>query len=276
MLLGILDVMSDIAIPMGARELPGYLAVPEGGPWPGVVIVFEAMGANADMRAQADRFAAQGYLAVLPDLYDGAPWVRCVTKAMRDMRARRGPTYDHIEATRACLAGRDDCTGDVGVCGFCMGGGFALVAAAKYDFKVAASNYGILPGRPEESLRGACPIVGNYGAADPTLRGAADKLERALTIAGVTHDVKEYPATGHSFLTGFARPPRWAQSRRSSSAWARAARTPPTGGTASSPSSANTSLKNLQRKGARRVQPNQGCRTAWVWVTWATRRVVSS
>ncbi|TDD39939.1 dienelactone hydrolase family protein [Actinomadura sp. KC06] len=200
--------MSDITIPAGARELPGYLAVPDGeGPWPGVVIVFEAMGANTDMRAQADRFAANGYLAVLPDLYGGAPWVRCVTKAMRDMRARRGPTYDHIEATRAWLAARDDCTGDVGVCGFCMGGGFALVAAAKYDFQAASVNYGMLPRRPEEALRGACPIVASYGGADPALRRAADKLERALTIADVTHDVKEYPGAGHSFLTGFAPPP---------------------------------------------------------------------
>ncbi|TDC46717.1 dienelactone hydrolase family protein [Actinomadura sp. KC345] len=194
--------MSDITIPAGERELPGYLAVPDGeGPWPGVVIVFEAMGANEDMRAQADRFAANGYLAVLPDLYDGAPWIRCVTKAMRDMRSRRGPAYDHIEAARAWLAGRDDCTGGVGVCGFCMGGGFTLVAAAKYDFQAAAVNYGMLPRRPEEALRGACPIVANYGGADPTLRGAAGKLERALDGAGVTHDVKEYPATGHSFLT---------------------------------------------------------------------------
>ena len=194
--------MSDIMIPAGERELPGYLAVPEGeGPWPGVVIVFEVMGANADMRAQADRFAANGYLALLPDLYNGAPWLRCVTKAMRDMRSRRGPAYEHIEAARAWLAGRDDCTGGVGVCGFCMGGGFALVAAARYDFQAAAVNYGMLPRRPEEALRGACPIVANYGGADPTLRGAAGRLERALSRAGVTHDVKEYPATGHSFLT---------------------------------------------------------------------------
>ncbi|MCP9976649.1 dienelactone hydrolase family protein [Actinomadura madurae] len=197
--------MSEISIPAGGREIPGYLAVPEGeGPWPGVVIVFEAMGANADMRAQADRFAANGYVAVLPDLYDGAPWIRCVTKAMRDMRAQRGPAYEHIEAARAWLAGRDDCTGDVGVCGFCMGGGFALVAAAKYDFTAAAANYAILPRRPEESLRGACPIVASYGGADPTLRGAAAKLERALTAArrrarreGVSGDGARLPHRVH-------------------------------------------------------------------------------
>ncbi|MFD0903802.1 dienelactone hydrolase family protein [Actinomadura sediminis] len=194
--------MTDVEIPTGSRDLPGYLAVPEGeGPWPGVVVLFEALGPTADMRAQADRFAAHGYLAVLPDLYGGAPWLRCVTKAMRDMRAGRGATYDAIEATRAWLAGRDDCTGDIGVCGFCMGGGFALVAAARYDFRAAAVNYGMLPRRPEEALRDACPIVAGYGAADPTLRGTARKLERVLTDAGVPHDVKEYPGTGHGFLT---------------------------------------------------------------------------
>jgi carboxymethylenebutenolidase len=200
--------MPDIVIPAGTRELPGYLAVPEGeGPWPGVVVLFEAMGANADMRAQADRFASRGYLAVLPDLYAGAPWVRCVRKALRDMRAQRGAAYDFIEATRVWLAGRADCTGSVGVCGFCLGGGFALVAAAKYDFQAASVNYGILPRRPEEALRGACPIVASYGGADRSLRGAARRLERALTLADVAHDVKEYPATGHSFLTDSA-PPR--------------------------------------------------------------------
>ncbi|RAY16287.1 dienelactone hydrolase family protein [Actinomadura craniellae] len=199
--------MADVTIPAGARELPGYLAVPDGeGPWPGVVVLFEAMGATADMRAATDRFAAHGYLAVLPDLYAGAPWLRCVRKAMRDMRAQRGPTYDHIEATRAWLAGRDDCTGAVGVAGFCMGGGFALVAAARYGFQAAADNYGILPRKPEEALRGACPIVASYGSADRSLPGAARKLERALTAAGVPHDVKEYPGTGHSFLTGYVPP----------------------------------------------------------------------
>ncbi|MQY09114.1 dienelactone hydrolase family protein [Actinomadura macrotermitis] len=199
--------MADITVPVGARQRPAYLAVPEGeGPWPAVVIVFEALGGVADMRDQADRFAAQGYLAVLPDLYDGAPWYRCIRKTMLEMLRRRGPSYDYIEAARVWLAGREDCTGKVGVVGFCMGGGFALVAAARYDFQAAAANYGILPRHAEKVLEGACPIVASYGGKDNSLRGAAGKLERALTIAGVTHDVKEYPGAGHSFLTGTTAP----------------------------------------------------------------------
>ncbi|MGI5162864.1 dienelactone hydrolase family protein [Spirillospora sp. CA-253888] len=194
--------MADITISSGPRRLPAYLAVPEGeGPWPAVVIIFEALGANADMRAQADRFAREGYLAVLPDLYEGAPWYRCVRKATRDLLARRGPSFAHIEAARAWVAGRADCTGRVGVVGFCMGGGFALVAAAEQDFQAAAVNYGILPRHAERVLEGACPIVANYGGRDRTLPRAARRLEHALTVLDVPHDVKEYPEAGHSFLT---------------------------------------------------------------------------
>lgn len=185
-----------------SRELPAYLAVPEGeGPWPAVVILFESFGDNADMRAQADRFAARGYLAVLPDLYGGRHWVRCVRKTFRDLLARRGPTFAHIEAARRWAAERDDCTGRVGVVGFCMGGGFALVAAAKLDFQAAAVNYGIVPRHAERVLEGACPIVATYGGEDRTLPGAAAKLERALNLLDVPHDVKEYAGAGHSFLT---------------------------------------------------------------------------
>ena len=49
-------------------------------------------------------------------------------------------------------------------------------------------------------MAGACPIVGSYGAKDRSLRGAAGRLEQALTAAGVAHDVKEYPEAGHGFL----------------------------------------------------------------------------
>ncbi|WP_033324004.1 dienelactone hydrolase family protein [Actinomadura atramentaria] len=195
--------MTDISISVGGVERPAYLAVPAGeGPWPAVVVVFESFGANADMRAQADRLAAHGYLALMPDLYDGKPWIRCVRKAFRDLLARRGPSFAFIEAARAWLAARPDCTGRVGVIGFCMGGGFALVAAAKYDFDAAAVNYGILPRHAEEVLAGACPIVASYGKKDRSLIGAARRLDRTLTVLGVEHDVKEYPEAGHSFLTG--------------------------------------------------------------------------
>ena len=59
---------------------------------------------------------------------------------------------------------------------------------------------GRFPKDAESFLSGACPIVGSFGAKDRTLRGAADRLERALTANDVAHDVTEYPDAGHSFL----------------------------------------------------------------------------
>jgi carboxymethylenebutenolidase len=198
----------DILVP-GATTVPAlkaYLAVPAGeGPWPGVVVLHEAFGLNDDTRAQADRLAAAGYLAVAPNLFT-AGGVRCLRATFGAMLSGHGPAFGDIEATRAWLVGRADCTGRAGVIGFCLGGGFAL-AAATTGFDASAPNYGRLPKDAPAVLAGACPIVASYGGRDASLRGAAATLETVLTDLGVEHDVTEYPGAGHSFLNQAAAGP---------------------------------------------------------------------
>ena len=190
-------------IPGGASapELNAHLAVPPvgDGPWPGVVVLHESFGLIDDIRQQADRLAGAGYLAVAPDLFTAGGYVRCVRATFRSLMRGEGKPFEDIEAVRAWLAERADCTGRVGVVGFCMGGSFALLTAAR-GFDASAPNYAHLPRDLDAALRGACPIVASYGAKDRTLRGTAAKLEGALERAGVTHDVVEYPGAGHSFL----------------------------------------------------------------------------
>jgi carboxymethylenebutenolidase len=123
-----------------------------------------------------------------------------VLATLQASRSGRGAAYDDIEAARRWLYQREDCTGRVGIIGFCMGGGFALLSAPRSEFAAASVNYGEVPEDAVQRLRGACPIVASYGRRDVTLRGRAERLERALSELGVPHDVKEYEEAGHSFL----------------------------------------------------------------------------
>jgi carboxymethylenebutenolidase len=195
--------MSDISYPVMGGTAGGYLAIPAGdGPWPGVVVVHEAFGLNDDIRRKAARLAAHGYLALAPDLYGGKPWIRCIRSAIGQVRARAGPAFTAIEAAREFLAVRRDCSGQTGVIGFCLGGGFALLCAPREGFAAAAVNYSEVPRDAEDVLAGACPIVGSYGGRDRAISSEQpERLQRALAVLEIPHDVKVYPGAGHRFMS---------------------------------------------------------------------------
>ncbi len=189
--------------------VPAHLAVPAGeGPWPGLVLVHEAFGLDDNMRAHAARLAQAGYLVVVPDLFSRGRRVACLRATFAALRRGRGPAFDDIEGARSWLAADRRCTGRVGVVGFCMGGGFALVLAGRPGWGAAVVNYGMLPDSPD-ALDGACPVVASYGGRDRFLTGAAERLEVALDARGVPHDVAEYPHAGHSFLNPEDLTPWW-------------------------------------------------------------------
>lgn len=93
--------MPDEIIRSAASDVPVYVAAPEGdGPWPGVVVVHDALGMTSDLRRQADWLASEGFLAAAPDLYHRGGRMRCMFATMRAAVRGEGDAFGDLDATR--------------------------------------------------------------------------------------------------------------------------------------------------------------------------------
>lgn len=176
------------------------LARPERpGVGPGVVVVHDIFGMQEDTRRHCRRFAEAGYVAIAPDLMgEGSP--TCTVSTIASALREEGPAFAIIEAARAVLVEQGPADpARIGITGFCLGGGFALLAAADGAYAVAAPFYGRVP-RSAERLRGICPTIGQFGAQDLIFRPDAARLPRHLEALGVPHEVIVHEGAGHSFM----------------------------------------------------------------------------
>jgi carboxymethylenebutenolidase len=192
--------MTTIQIDTPDGPIDALLNLPEGqGPWPGVVVIHDIIGYGPDKESINERIARGGYVALTPNLYSRGGRIRCITRVMRELLTQRGRALDDILAARDHLQALPECSGRVGIAGFCMGGQFALVMSPK-GFGASAPFYGTpLPRHLSETLEGACPIVASFGGRDPLGRGAPDRLREVTAAKQITTDIKVYPGVGHSF-----------------------------------------------------------------------------
>jgi carboxymethylenebutenolidase len=175
-----------------------YAAIPEK-PTRGMVIIHEIFGGGQpEIHRVAERFAARGYAAVAPTLFDFILRPSCLRAAMLTMKTGEGPFVDQLRRARGWLCEETGLAeSQVGLIGFCMGGGFALAAGRGWG--AVSTNYGDVP--KKELLHGIGPVIGCYGGRDVAFGDGAAKLEGALQPMDVEVETHTFPTVGHSFLT---------------------------------------------------------------------------
>lgn len=214
----------DIKTPEGTLDL--YMFQPEGeGPWPAVVVYMDAFGIRPQLGEMAQRLASSGYVVALPNLYYRTPFEPFDPKQV----AVEGPERTRFKAMVASISGpvvmqitsavillldmlRVVRHEKLGALGYCMGGGYALAAAGTFPDRVAvaASFHGgaLATDRPDsphllaKEMR-ARVYVGAAGI-DPTFpEEQRQRLETALSQAGVNYEIETYENAKHGFaVTG--------------------------------------------------------------------------
>ncbi len=201
----------------------GYLALPHGGgTHPALIVIQEWWGLNDWVKEQADKLAAQGYVALAPDLYHGKS-ADTPEGAMALAQAfNRDQGVKELQAAFAYLSRRRDVRAkDVGVIGWCFGGGLSIALAEQQPgLKACVVYYGQVPSDSATVARIHAPVLGNFGGADRNITPAiVHAFEQAMHDAGRAADVKIYPGMPHAFAGSRAVAP--AEVAAALDAWAR-------------------------------------------------------
>src|SRR5215813_7147023 len=174
----------------------GYLAIPESGSGPGVVVIQEWWGLVDHIKDVCDRFAAEGFVALAPDLYHGKS-TKSPDEAGKLMMAMRIDEAERDLSAAVDYLSTLDSTASkkVGVVGFCMGGALALYTATK-NRRVGASVvfYGGHPKVKPDLPNLHAPVLGLYGEKDKGVTPeVVHKLERDVKALGKSIEVVIYP-----------------------------------------------------------------------------------
>lgn len=195
-----------VEFPSNGSKGTGYLAVPESGSGPGVVVIQEWWGLNDQIKEVCDRYASEGFVALAPDLYRGKATTKEDEAGQMMMALNIEQAAKDMAGAVDFLEGHDAVTGDgVGVTGFCMGGGLALWLATLRpdDVKAAVPYYGLIPwpaAQPDWSKLKKAPVQGHYAENDDFANPeTVRKLEEELKGHGADVEFFIYPGVGHAF-----------------------------------------------------------------------------
>ncbi len=195
--------MLDYASPNGYGAMKGYLARPANatGRLPGVLVVHENRGLNPHIEDIARRLALDGYMAFAPDALTplgGYPGDEDKARELFPKLDQAKTREDFVTAANL-LKTRADCTGKIGVVGFCYGGGMAHTLAVRLpDLAAAVPFYGNHPAA-EDAAKVKAPLLIHFAGVDERINAAWPAYEAALKAAGTRYTAHQYAGTQHGF-----------------------------------------------------------------------------
>jgi carboxymethylenebutenolidase len=192
-----------VQFPFAGGTTGGYLSEPKNGSGPGVIVIQEWWGLVDHIKDVCDRFAAEGFVALAPDLYHGKT-AKSPDEAGKLMMALRiDQAEQDLSEAIEYLATLDSTTSEkVGVVGFCMGGALSLYTATKNPHVGACVVfYGGHPNVKPDLPNLHAPVLGLYAARDGFVTpDSVHQLESKLKELGKQIEAHIYPGTDHAFF----------------------------------------------------------------------------
>ena len=186
------------------ETLMGYLAQPNGdGPFPAVVVIQEWWGLDDHIKDVTRRFAAEGYVALAPDLYDGVVTTEPDEARKLVMELDMAEAVSEIRQGAEYLGGLSSVAGPkVGLVGFCMGGALTLQTALveEDNLGAAVAFYG-RPLNPDQAAQVKAPVLGLYGENDGGIGvESVEQMQTAFDEAGIENAITIYRDAPHAFF----------------------------------------------------------------------------
>jgi carboxymethylenebutenolidase len=195
-----------VTFPANGGAASGYLAKPGSGKGPGVIVIQEWWGLNDQVKGVADMLAREGFTALAPDFYHGKSAKigepDDAQKLMMDLFQSDTAARDARGAAKYLAKNPAVSSAKVGVIGFCMGGGLALLTAAEAPAEIGAvvDCYGVGQDLAGRAAKIKAPVLGIFGGKDHYMPGALDDVEKGLRQSGAKFEKHVYPQADHAFL----------------------------------------------------------------------------
>ncbi len=190
------------------KSFAAYLARPSQTFAPGIVLLPEVFNTNPHIRSVCDGYAANGFAVIAPDVYwrqePGAYLAYTDEGRAKAQSLRAELDTDQfardLEDTVSALRTRDDCTGKVGVMGFCLGGKFTYLSSVRHNIDAAVSYYGVqIDEHLDEAGHLNCPLLMHFAENDPHVPPETLEAIRAQFANEQRVEIHVYPGTEHGF-----------------------------------------------------------------------------